>query len=98
MRGNLEEQKIKEPGYISKGFSAWRKEPKCFYSHQDSACHQASSTYHVIVPQCNDFVEMIVNQITQGRQVECKYSLDVIKCLRYLAHQRIPLQGLNNKL
>ena len=34
--------------------------------------------------------EMFDDQITQQRQVERKYLLDVIKCLRYLAYQRIP--------
>ena len=91
MRGNLEDQKNKEPAYISKGFSAWKKAPKCFYSHQDSACHQTSSPYHLIVPQCNDVGEMIDDKITQRIQVERKSLLDVIKCLRYLARQSIPL-------
>ena len=37
---------------------------------------------------------MFGDQITQRRQVERKYLLDVVKCLRYLARQGIPLQGL----
>ena len=82
--------------YISKRFSAWKRAPKCFYIHQDSACHQIVSAYHLIVPQCNDVGEMIDGQITQRRQVQHKYLLDVIKCLRYLASQGIPLQDLDN--
>ena len=39
---------------------------------------------------------MFDDQITQQRQVERKYLLDVIKCLRYLACQRIPQQDLEN--
>ena len=65
MRGNLEDHEDKEPAYISKGFSEWKKVPKCFYSHQDSACHQAFSAYYFIVLQCNDVGEMIDDQITQ---------------------------------
>ena len=49
-----------------------------------------------LLPQCNDAEEMIDDQITQQSQVERKYLLDVIKCLRYLARQEIPLQGLDN--
>ena len=45
----------------------WKKAPKCFYSHQDSTCHQASSAYLFIVPQYNDIGEMIDDQITQRR-------------------------------
>ena len=39
---------------------------------------------------------MINEQITQRRQVERKYLLDVIQCFRYLAGERIPLQCLDN--
>ena len=44
----------------------------------------------------NDAGEIIDYQIAQQRQVERKYLLDAIKCLRYLARQGIPLQGLDN--
>ena len=40
--------------------------------------------------------EMINEQITQRRQVERKYLLDVIQCFRYLAGEGIPLQCLDN--
>ena len=46
-RNMWKDQKNKEVAYILKGFSAWEKTPKCFYSHQDSACHQAFSAYHL---------------------------------------------------
>ena len=69
MRDNLKDQKNKEVGYISKGFSAWKKAPKCFYKHQDSTCHQTSSAYLLIVRHCNDFGEMIDDQITQREQL-----------------------------
>ena len=59
-------------------------------------CHQASSAYHLIVPQCNDAGEMIDDQIAQRRQVQGKYFLDVIKCLRYLVREGISFQGLDN--
>ena len=39
---------------------------------------------------------MVDDQITQRRKLKSKYLLDVIKCLRYLARQGIPLQGLDN--
>ena len=35
-------------------------------------------------------------QLVQRRQLERKYLLEVIKCLRYLSRQGIPLQGHNN--
>ena len=38
----------------------------------------------------------MVNQLLQRRQLELKYRLEVIKCVRYLSRRRIPLQGHNN--
>ena len=36
------------------------------------------------------------SQLVQRRQLERKYLLEAIKCLRYLSRQGIPLQGHNN--
>ena len=36
------------------------------------------------------------SQLVQQRQLERKNLLEVIKCLRYLSRQGIPLQGHNN--
>ena len=95
-RGTLKDQKNKEVSYIYKGFTSWKKAPKCFYKHQDSACHHASSAYHLVIPSCSNVGEMIDDQLTKRRQIERKYLIDVIKCLRYLARQGIPLQGCDN--
>ena len=92
-RGTLKDQKNKEVSYIYKGFTFWKKAPKCFYKHQDSACHHASSAYHLVIPSCSNVGEMIDDQLTKRRR---KYLIDVIKCLRYLARQGIPLQGCDN--
>ena len=35
MKGNLKDQRAKEDTYINKGFSSWKKAPKCFQAHQD---------------------------------------------------------------
>ena len=73
-----------------------KKSPKWFYSHENSVCLQAFSAYHLIVPRCNDVGEMVDDQVSQQREDELKYLLDIIKCLRYLARREIPLQGLDN--
>ena len=95
-RGNLKDQKNKDLAYILKGFASWKKTPKYFYNHQDSACHQASSAYHLVIPSCSDVGEMIDNQIIKRRQMERKYLIDIIKCLKFLSRQGIPLQGHDN--
>ena len=95
-RGNLKGQKNKDLAYIFKGFASWKKALKCFYNHQDSACHQASSAYHLVIPSCSDVGEMIDNQIIKRRQMERKYLIDIIKCLKFLSRHGIPLQGYDN--
>ena len=89
-------RKTRSQCIYQKDFQNGKRYQKIFYSHQDSTCHQGSSTYHLIVPQCNVVGEMIDDQITQQRKVERKYLLEVIKLLRYLVRQGIPLQGLDN--
>ena len=47
-KGNLKTYKKKEDTYITKGFSPWRKAPKCFQSHQDWACFRPDSAYKLL--------------------------------------------------
>ena len=95
-RGNLTDQTNKEDAYITKGFSSWKKAPKCFYEQQNSLCHKAAASYNLVVPQCADVGKSMDSQLVQQRQLQRKYLLEVIKCLRYLSRQGIPLQGHNN--
>ena len=74
----------------------WEKAPKCFYEHQNSSCHKAAASYHLVVPQCADVRELTDSQLVQWRQLERKHLLEVIKCLRYFSRQGISLQGDNN--
>ena len=95
-RGSLTDQTNKEDGYIKKGFSSWKKAPKCFYEYQNSSCHKATALYYLVVPQCADVGELMDSQLIQRRQLDHKYLLEVTKCLRYLSRQGIPLQEHNN--
>ena len=92
-KGNLKDQRSKEDAYIIKGFSSWKKAPKCFQAHQDSACHKTASAYQLIIPQCRDVGELMASQLTKRRATERKHLLKVIQCLRYLGRQGIALQG-----
>ena len=49
--------------------------------------------YYLVLPDCGDVGDMIDVQSMKRRQAERKYLIDIIKCLRYLARQGIPLQG-----
>ena len=95
-QGSLQDQTNKDDAYIKRGFSSWKKAPKCFGDHQNSLCHKAASLYHLVIPKCNDVGEVMSSQLAQQRQIERKYLLEVIKCLRYLGRQGIPLQGHDN--
>ena len=95
-RGNLTDQTNKEDASIKNGFSFCKKAPKCFYKHQNISCHKAAASYHLVVPPCADVGESMDSQLVQQRQLERKNLLEVIKCLRYLSRQGIPLQGHNN--
>mgnify|MGYP001801130696 CR=1 FL=1 len=92
-KGNLKDQRAKEDAYITKGFSSWKKAPKCFQTHQDSTCHKAASSYKLTIPQCHDVGELMDSHLTKRRLIERKYLLKVIRCLRYLGRQGIALQG-----
>ena len=71
--GNLTDQTNKEDAYIKKGFSSWKKAPKCFYEHQNSSCHKATASYHLVVPQCSDVGEPMDSQLVRQKQLERKY-------------------------
>ena len=92
-RGNLKDQTNKDPAFISKGFSNWKNALVSFRGHQNSSCHKTASSYHLVVPRCADVGKLMDNKLTDQRQVERKYLLDVIRCLRYLGRQGIALQG-----
>ena len=92
-KGNLKDQKAKEDTYIIKRFSSWKKAPKCFQAHQDSACHKAASSYQLIIPRCHNVGELMDSQLTKRRAGQRKYLIRVIRCLRYLGRQGIAFQG-----
>ena len=93
--GNLKDQANKEPAFISKGYSNWKNALDSFRAHQKSSCHRAASSYHLVTPSCPDVGELLDNQYNEHKKIERKYLLDVIRCLRYLGRQGIPLQGKN---
>ncbi|XP_057290813.1 zinc finger MYM-type protein 1-like [Hydractinia symbiolongicarpus] len=95
-RGNLKDQTNKDTAFTSKGFSNWKNALDSFRGHQSSSCHKTASSYHLVLPHCADVGELMDNILTDQRQVERKYLLDVIRCLRYLGRQGIALQGDDN--
>ena len=90
---NLSSERNKEQAYISVGFNSWKKAPKCFEEHQKTNCHKAAAAMETIVPNCGDVAEMTNKNILDTKRKERKHSLDIIRCLRFLARQGIAIQG-----
>ena len=53
--------------YITKGFNNWKKPLESFVYHQQSKAHRAAITYESVVPQCDDVLEMTVNDLSNKR-------------------------------
>ena len=84
-------ERNKEETYISRGFRSWKKAPKCFEEHQNSNCHKAAASYHVI--QTRDVGELINQNLVDSRKENRAYLFAIMRCLRYLARQGIAIQG-----
>ena len=76
-----------EEVYITKGFDNWKKTPEAFVDHQQYKAHRAAISYESVVPQCDDVLEMTVNDLSNKRLAERKYLIKVMKCIRFLARQ-----------
>ena len=90
-KGTLLAERNKEETYISKGFRSWKKAPKCFEEHQNSHCHRAAASYHVV--QSKDIGVLMNQNLADSRKVNRSYLISIMKCLRYLARQGIAIQG-----
>ena len=91
--GGLLNERSKEQAYISAGFNAWKKAPKCFETHQQTNCHKAAASLETVVARCSDVVELTNQSIADSRQSDRKYLVDVIRCLRFLARQGMAILG-----
>lgn len=92
-KGNLQSERNKDDAYIKRGFRSWKKAPKCFDEHQRSSCHKTALSYHVLIPQCGDVMEMTIDHLAQSRLKERLYFIKVMESVQYLARQGIAFQG-----
>ena len=76
-----------EEAYITKGFNNWKKALEAFADHQQFKAHRAAITYESVVPQCDDVLEMAVNDLNNKRLAKRKYLIKVIECIRFPARQ-----------
>ena len=86
----------KDFAYISNGFSSWKKAPKCFREHADSKPHSITNTFELIVPQCADVSEMLVDGLSKSKSDQRKYFIKVMECVQFLCRQGIPFLGSND--
>ena len=85
--GILRIKRTKKMPILKKDFLRGKKLQNVSYEHQNSSCLKTAAPYHLLVPQCVDVGESMDSQLVQWRQLERKYLLEVIKCLRYLSRQ-----------
>ena len=65
----------------------WKKVLEAFVDHQQSKEHRVAITYEFVVPQCDDVLEMTVNDLNNKRLAERKYLIKVMECIRFLTRQ-----------
>ena len=78
---------------FTKGFNNWKKALEAFVDHQQSKAHRAGIAYESVVPQCDDVLEMTVNDLNNEPLAERKYLIKVIECIRFLACQGLAFRG-----
>ena len=85
--GILRIKRTKKMPILKKDFLRGKKLQIVSYEHQNSSCLKAAPPYHLLVPPCADVGESMDSHLIQRRQLQRKYLLEVIKCLRYLSRQ-----------
>ena len=71
-------------------FRSWKKAPKCFEEHKNSAMHK----FVLTLPQLPDIALHLVDNLSKLRKIERHYLMRIISSVRYLARQGIPFTGL----
>ena len=66
---DLEKEWCKENTFLEKGFKNWKKALQKFEKHQSSQCHQAASTYDILIPRCPDVAELFDNKEKEAREL-----------------------------
>ena len=66
-QGTLLAERNKEDAYISRGFRSWKKASKCFEEHQQSICHKAAASYHVV--KSKDIEELTNKNLLESRKL-----------------------------
>ena len=89
----LLEEHNKDSAYTSTNFNNWKKAPKCFKTHENSKCHEATLTNQVAVPKCRDVVELVNKDLVKQRSNDRQYLKMVIQCLQFLGRQGIAVRG-----
>ena len=64
-----------------------------FSKHQNSERHETAATFEITSKSCGDIVEMTEENMKSKRLKQRKYFLKIMRSVKCLARQGIPLQG-----
>ena len=78
-------------------YKNWKKATEKFDKHQQSKCHKSSLTYEVIVPHCQNALELINENEKKCRELNRRIFLAILETLQYLARQGLAVRGDDDK-
>ena len=81
------------PNGKKKGYKDWKKTAERFDKHQQSKCHKPGLRYEVIVPQCQNALEMNDENEKKTQGIKSAY---LPYHSRNFAHQGLAVQGDND--
>ena len=85
----------REPAFVSRGFTYWKEATTAFKKHQSSDCHKEATEAIVSLPQqVRDIRELLSDAHREQKATNKRMLLKILQCIRFLAHQGLPLRGV----
>ena len=82
----------REPAFITKGFTNWKKANKGFSKHQSSDCHKEAIEVMCLLPAqlVGHVDELMSDETKQQKAMNKKIFIKILENARYLARQGLP--------
>ena len=93
--GKLTFSKNAESSFITKGFQNWKDATRIFHDHERSKCHTEAVERLVKLPLTTpDVGNFLVAQLAEEKRHNKEMLLHILRSIRFLAHQGLPLCGV----
>ena len=93
MQGNIKLSTKLEMAFIETGFTNWKKAIAKFKDHEDSSCHREAINVSEIAERNTNLPEMFDSKLTYQKFDNRQAFLEILKSIRYLGRQGLPLRG-----